>query len=121
MDPIDNPWCTDSLMQAMKEESAMNFLALLRENQPLTEFIQSRTTYLNEELATFYEIDSIKGQEMRRVTLSDPRRYGLFGQASALAVTSSPYQTSPIRRGEWVLNALLGTPPAPPSRCGHVE
>ena len=74
MDPIDNPWCTDSLMQAMKEESAMNFLALLRENQPLTEFIQSRTTYLNEELATFYEIDSIKGQEMRRVTLSDPRR-----------------------------------------------
>ena len=114
MDPIDNPWCTDSLMQAMKEESAMNFLALLRENQPLTEFIQSRTTYLNEELATFYEIDSIKGQEMRRVTLSDPRRYGLFGQASVLAVTSSPYQTSPIRRGEWVLNALLGTPPAPP-------
>ena len=114
LDPIDNPWCTDTLMAAMKKESAMGFTSLIREDKPLTELIQSRTTYVNEELAKFYKLKGVKGEEMRRVAHSDKRRYGLFGQASVLAVTSTPHRTSPIRRGEWILDSLLGTPPPPP-------
>lgn len=114
LDPIDNPWCTDTLMAAMKKESAMGFASLIRENKPLTELIQSKTTFVNEELAKFYKLKGVKGDEMRLVAHTDKRRYGLFGQASVLAVTSSPYRTSPIRRGEWILDSLLGTPPPPP-------
>ena len=114
LDPIDNPWCTDTLMAAMKKESAMGFASLIRDNKPLTELIQSKTTYVNEELAKFYKLKGVKGDEMRLVAHTDKRRYGLFGQASVLAVTSSPYRTSPIRRGEWILDSLLGTPPPPP-------
>ena len=114
LDPIDNPWCTDTLMTAMKQESAMGFTSLVRKNKPLSDLIQSKTTYVNEELAKFYKLKGVKGNEMRLVAHTDKRRYGLFGQASVLAVTSSPYRTSPIRRGEWILDSLLGTPPPPP-------
>lgn len=114
LDPIDNPWCTDTLMTAMKQESAMGFTSLVRNNKPLSDLIQSKTTYVNEELAKFYKLKGVKGNEMRLVAHTDKRRYGLFGQASVLAVTSSPYRTSPIRRGEWILDSLLGTPPPPP-------
>ena len=122
LDPIDNPWCTDTLMGAMKKESAMGFTSLIRENKPLTELIQSKTTYVNEELAKFYKMKGVKGDHMRRVVHTDKRRYGLFGQASVLAVTSTPHRTSPIRRGEWILDSLLGTPPPPPpSDAGELD
>ena len=122
LDPIDNPWCTDTLMAAMKKESAMGFASLIRDNKPLTELIQSKTTFVNEELAKFYKLKGVKGDEMRLVAHTDKRRYGLFGQASVLAVTSSPYRTSPIRRGEWILDSLLGTPPPPPpSDAGELD
>jgi hypothetical protein len=114
LDPIDNPWCTDTLMAAMKKESAMVFTALVRENRPLKNLIDSKNTFVNEELAKFYKLKGVEGMAMRRVSHTDKRRYGLFGQASVLAVTSSPHRTSPIRRGEWILNSLLGTPPPPP-------
>jgi len=114
LDPIDNPWCTDTLMAAMKKESAMVFTSLVRENRPLKNLIDSKNTFVNEELAKFYKLKGVKGTEMRRVSHTDKRRYGLFGQASVLAVTSSPHRTSPIRRGEWILSSLLGTPPPPP-------
>ncbi|MDE2641227.1 MAG: DUF1592 domain-containing protein [Verrucomicrobiota bacterium] len=114
LDPIDNPWCTDTLMAAMKKESAMVFTALVRENRPLKDLIDSKNTFVNEELAKFYKLKGVEGMAMRRVSHTDKRRYGLFGQASVLAVTSSPHRTSPIRRGEWILNSLLGTPPPPP-------
>lgn len=114
LDPIDNPWCTDTLMAAMKKESAMVFTALVRENRPLKDLIDSKNTFVNEELAKFYKLKGVEGMAMRRVSHTDKRRYGLFGQASVLAVTSSPHSTSPIRRGEWILSSLLGTPPPPP-------
>ena len=88
----------------------MGFTSLVRKNKPLSDLIQSKTTYVNEELAKFYKLKGVKGNEMRLVAHTDKRRYGLFGQASVLAVTSSPYRTSPIRRGEWILDSLLGTP-----------
>ena len=114
-DPIDNPWCTDSLMDAMKSESAMFFLSLLREDQPVPRLLDARYTFLNEELARFYGIRGVSGKQMRRVQLHpDSPRGGIFGHGSLLAVTSFPGRTSPVVRGRWILADLLGTPPPPP-------
>ncbi len=113
-DPIDNPWCTESLMSAMRSETAMFFVSLVRDNQPVTQLIEARHTFLNEELADFYGIEGIRGTRMRRVELKTPQRGGLIGQAALLTVTSFPGRTSPINRGRWVLANLLGTPPPPP-------
>ncbi|MEC9094213.1 MAG: DUF1592 domain-containing protein [Planctomycetota bacterium] len=112
-DPIDNPWCTDSLMAAMKKESAMFFHSVVRENRPVRELLTADYTFVNEELAKHYRLTGIKGKHMRRVNA--PRhRGGILGHASILAITSYPYQTSPVKRGTWVLTNLLGTPPPPP-------
>ena len=113
-DPIDNPWCTDSLMDAMKAESAMFFTALIRENQPLQQLVDAKYTFLNEELAKHYRLPGVKGQQMRRVELSTINRGGIFTQGSLLAVTSFPGRTSPVVRGKWILEDVLGTPPPPP-------
>ena len=113
-DPIDNPWCTDSLMAAMKSESAMFFTSLIRDNQPLQRLVNAQYTYLNEELANHYQLPGIKGNEMRRVALSTVNRGGIFTQGSLLAVTSFPGRTSPVIRGKWILEDVLGTPPPPP-------
>ena len=115
LDPIDNPWCTDSLMSAMRAETSMFFMSLLRENQSITRLIDARYTFLNEELAkTLYKIEGISGDHMRRVELDDPNRGGLLGQPSVLTVTSSYKTTSPVKRGNWILENVLGTPPPPP-------
>lgn len=113
-DPIDNPWCTDSLMDAMKSESAMFFTSLIRDNQPLQKLVDAQYTYLNEELAKHYQLPDIKGNKMRRVALNTVNRGGIFTQGSLLAVTSFPGRTSPVLRGKWILEDVLGTPPPPP-------
>lgn len=113
--PIDFPWCTDTLMDAMRAESSLFFMSLLREDRPIGELVDADYTYLNEELArTLYGMDTVSGDQMRRVELADANRGGLLGQASILAVTSNYNQTSPVKRGHWILETLLGTPPPPP-------
>lgn len=114
LDPIDNPWCTDTLMKAMRDESGMFFVTLLRENQPLHRLIDADFTYLNEELAAHYRIGGVRGDRMRRVALTNDRRGGILGHGSVLAVTSFPGRTSPVTRGKWILSDILGTPPPPP-------
>lgn len=114
LDPIDNPWCTDSLMDAMKAESSLFFVSLLRENQPLHRLIDADYTYINEELAEHYDMEGVQGEQMRRVALSNARRGGILGQGSIHAVTSFPHRTSPVVRGKWILETVLGTPPPPP-------
>ncbi len=114
LDPIDNPWCTESLMDAMKAESSLFFVSLLRENQPLHRLIDADYTYLNEELAGHYDLEGIQGGQMRRVALSNAQRGGILGQGSIHAVTSFPHRTSPVVRGKWILETVLGTPPPPP-------
>ncbi len=115
LDPIDNPWCTASLMTAMRDESALFFLSLLREDRPIHELIDADYTYVNEELAgTLYAMDGVRGEHMRRVALDDPNRGGVLGQPSILALTSNYKDTSPVKRGNYVLDVLLGTPPPPP-------
>lgn len=114
LDPTDNPWCTETLMQAMRDESSSFFNSLVRENQPLERLIDADYTFLNEELAEHYRIRFVHGDEIRRVQLKDDRRGGIFGQGSLLAVTSFPDRTSPVVRGKWILATVLGTPPPPP-------
>lgn len=114
LDPIDNPWCTDTLMDAMRAESSLFFVSLLQEDQTLDRMINADFTYLNEELARHYRIAGVQGSEMQRVRLTTTRRGGIFGQGSLLAVTSFPDRTSPVVRGKWILSEVLGTPPPPP-------
>ncbi len=115
LDPIDNPWSTASLMTAMRDESSLFFLSLLRDNRPIKTLIDADYTYVNEELAkTLYGMEDIRGDHMRRVLLEDPNRGGVLGQPSVLAVTSNYKDTSPVKRGNYVLDVLLGTPPPPP-------
>ena len=112
--PIDNPWCTDSLCDAMLKESGMFFHSLVTANAPIDRLIDGDYTFLNEELAKHYKIPGIQGDAMRRVALDGQPRGGILSHASVLAITSFPGRTSPVLRGNWILSELLGTPPPPP-------
>lgn len=114
MDPIDNPWCTETLMTAMRLETSMLLNHAFRTNVSATELLLADYTFVNEELAQHYRIPNIRGDNMRKINLLSPHRGGLLGQGSLLAVTSFPGRTSPIVRGNWVLTTVLGTPPPPP-------
>ncbi|MGB1929062.1 MAG: DUF1592 domain-containing protein [Mariniblastus sp.] len=113
-DPIDNPWCTESLMTAMRAESALFLHSLIRNDRPLSELINARYTFLNEELANHYRIRGITGEAMRKVNLKTQLRGGILTQASVLSITAFPDRTSPVVRGHWVLDTILGTPPPEP-------
>jgi hypothetical protein len=111
---IDNPWATDSLIAAMKDESAMLFNSVVRNNAPLDRLIDADYTFVNEELAKHYQMSGVRGDKMRQVSLQTSPRRGILGHGSILAVTSFPGRTSPVIRGNWILSELLGTPPPPP-------
>ncbi|MFO1451174.1 MAG: DUF1592 domain-containing protein [Opitutaceae bacterium] len=109
------PRLSTSLRQAMQEETEMLFAHVLREDRPLTELIDANYTFLNEELARHYGVPGVAGRAMRKVVLPpDSPRGGVLTQGTVLAVTSNPTRTSPVKRGVFVLEAILGTPPAPP-------
>jgi len=114
LDPIDNPWCTDSLMTAMRRETELHLLHLMRENRPAHELVHAPYTFLNEELARHYRIRGVEGDAMRKVSLQTANRGGVLSHGAVLAITSYPDRTSPVRRGTWILDNLLGTPPPPP-------
>jgi mono/diheme cytochrome c family protein len=114
-DPDVFPEFDPSLRKAFQQETQMFFNAILRDNRPLTEFLDAKYTFLNERLAQFYGIHGVYGPQFRRVGLTDAKRGGLLSQGSILTVTSYPNRTSVVQRGKWVLENLLGTPPpAPP-------
>jgi hypothetical protein len=93
----------------------MSFAHVLREDRSLVELIDADYTFLNEELAKHYGIDGVSGREMRKVPLpADSPRGGVLTQGTVLAVTSNPTRTSPVKRGVFILEKILGTPPAPP-------
>jgi hypothetical protein len=101
----------------MKEESELFFEFILKNNRPIKELISARYSFLNERLAEFYDISEVLGSEHRLVDLHEhPERGGILGQGTFLLVTSNPTRTSPVKRGLFVLDNLLGTPapPAPP-------
>ena len=114
LDPIDNPWCTDTLMIAMRDESSLFVLSLLRDNQPIRRLIDADYTYVNEELATtLYGMEGIEGEHMRRVRLDDPNRGGYLGHGSVLALTSNYKDTSPVKRGHLRPRRAARHPAAP--------
>jgi len=113
-DPQKFPEWGPELRDAMRTETRMFFEALLRENRPLEEFLDARFTFLNDRLAKHYGVAGITGPEFRRVQLASGQRGGILGQASVLTVSSYPTRTSPVIRGKYVLQNILGTPPPPP-------
>lgn len=111
------PQMTPSLRKAMLEEARLFFESIVRENQSVFRFVDSDYTYLNEPLAKLYGLEqSVPGLTMRRVSLKNPNRGGILGMPATLATTSFPNRTSPVRRGVWVLEQILGEhiPPPPP-------
>ena len=104
----------ESLRADFVQETELFFDSILREDRSVTELLTADYTFLNERLAKHYGITNVYGSDFRRVTLSDETRRGLLGQGSILTVTSYPDRTSPVGRGKWVLENVLGTPPPPP-------
>jgi mono/diheme cytochrome c family protein len=102
------------LREAMKTETTMFFEHVLRENRPVSDFLNANYTFLNERLAAHYGIEGVSGPEFRKVALTTNRRGGVLSQAGVLTVSSYPTRTSPVIRGKYVLQNLLGIPPAPP-------
>jgi hypothetical protein len=104
----------NGLRSAMQGETETFFHFLLTENRSVLEFLSADYTFVNERLARHYGIEGVEGREFQRVALDPARRRGLLTHASVLTVTSDPTRTSPVKRGKWVLENLLGTPPPPP-------
>jgi hypothetical protein len=105
----------DALRQSFRRETELFFDSIVREDRSALDLLRADYTFVNERLATHYGIPNIKGNHFRRVTFGpDSKRRGLLGQGSILTVTSYPDRTSPVIRGKWILENLLGTPPPPP-------
>ncbi len=105
----------DNLRQAFRRETELFFDSILKEDRSAVDFISANYTFLNERLAKHYGIPGIVGSRFRRVTLpADSVRGGLFGQGSILTVTSYGNRTSPVLRGKWVMENILGVAPPPP-------
>jgi hypothetical protein len=103
-----------TLSDAMTKETELLFDSLRTEDRSVVDLLTANYTFVNERLARFYGIPDILGNRFRRVSLTDPNRYGILGQGSILMLTSTATRTSPVQRGKWVLEVLLGTPPPPP-------
>jgi len=105
----------DNLRQAFRRETGMHFENVLREDRSVLELLKTDHTFLNERLAKHYGIPHVYGDRFRRVALGpEDERGGLLRQGSVLTVTSYATRTSPVLRGKWVLENILGTPPPPP-------
>jgi mono/diheme cytochrome c family protein len=113
-DPDKFPEWNPELKEAMRTETSLFFDSILRENRPISEFLNARYTFLNETLAKFYGIEGVTGPEFRRVELSAGQRGGILGQASVMTVSSYPSRTSVVLRGKYLLENILGSPPPPP-------
>ena len=106
---------TPEVRSAMKQEVEAYFRHVIREDRSVLEFLQSDYTFVNETLAPVYGIPNITGPEMRLVKLPpDDLRGGVLTMGGVLTVTSNPTRTSPVKRGKWILENILGSPPAPP-------
>jgi mono/diheme cytochrome c family protein len=105
----------DNLRHAFAEESRLFFDSIMREDRSVLDLLAANYTFVNERLARHYGIGHVYGSQFRRVTLPDSSRAGILGQGSLLMATSHADRTSPVRRGKWILENVLGAPPpAPP-------
>ena len=114
-DPKTFPQMTPNLRTAMMEEARLFFESIVHENQSVARFVDSDYTFLNEPLGKVYDLEqSVRGLKMRRVKLTNPNRGGILGMPATLATTSFPNRTSPVNRGVWVLEQILGEHVPPP-------
>jgi mono/diheme cytochrome c family protein len=111
----DSPDFDENLRRSFQRETELLFRTIVREDRPIIDLLDADFTFVDERLATHYGMDGIRGSRVRRVPLAanDPRR-GLLGHGSVLTVTSAANRTSPVVRGKWVLDNLLGMPPPQP-------
>jgi hypothetical protein len=113
-DALDYPYYDETLADAMSRETVLLFDHLVRADRPLMELVTADYTLVNERLARHYGISGVSGPGFKRVNYPDDRRRGVLGHASILTLTSHGNRTSPVLRGKWVLEVLLGSPPPPP-------
>lgn len=103
----------DDLRRSMIRETELTFRGILIENRPVIDFLLGEFSFMNARLARHYGIPGVEGDQFRRVPLVGTPRRGLLTQASILTLTSNPTRTSPVNRGKWILETVLGTPPPP--------
>jgi hypothetical protein len=103
-----------NLRQAFRKETELLFANVLHEDASVIELLSADYTHVDERLARHYGIASVRGSRFRRVELGGSERRGLLGHGSVLTVTSAPNRTSPVKRGQWILENVLGTPAPPP-------
>ena len=113
-DALSFPYFDESLADAMSRETELLFQHLVRADRPALELLTADYTFVNERLARHYGINGVSGPEFRKVSYSDDTRRGLLGHGSVLTLTSHGNRTSPVLRGKWVLEVLLGSAPPPP-------
>jgi hypothetical protein len=97
-----------------KKELTLFMDSILRSDRSVVDLLTADHTYVNEELALLYGMENVKGGEFRRVTLKDPKRFGLLGKGAVLMTTANPDRTAPVLRGAWIMERILGTPQANP-------
>ena len=113
-DPNFYPNFYDDLANDMRRETQLFFNSLVREDKSVLDLFRADYTFVNERLARHYGIPAVSGDAFRKVQYPDDRRRGLLGQGSILVQTSLANRTSPVLRGKWVMEVLMGTPPPPP-------
>jgi hypothetical protein len=113
-DPRVFPDFDEELREAFRQESQLFFESQLRDDRSALELLNANYTFVNERLAKHYGIPNVFGSHFRRVAVADESRRGLLGQGNFLTVTSRTTRTSPVLRGKWVLENLVGAPPPPP-------
>jgi hypothetical protein len=114
-DPRLYPTFDDDLRNAFREEMRLFLDSVLRsDDASVLDLLAADYTFVNERLARHYGIPSVRGGQFRRVHLDDERRFGLFGKGSVLMVSSYPDRTSPVLRGAWIMEQVVGAPPSPP-------
>lgn len=113
-DPEKFPEYNVELRDAFRRETEMLFEAVVKEDLSVMTFLDAGFTFVNERLAKHYGLEGVSGDQFRKVPLADARRGGVLTQGSVLTISSYPTRTSPVIRGKWILENLLGTPPPPP-------
>jgi mono/diheme cytochrome c family protein len=113
-DPNVFPEFDVRLKADMRRETELFAAAIIREDRSVLDFLQGRFTFVNQRLAEHYGLSGVTGDEFQRVNFSDQKRTGVLTQASILTLTSNPGRTSPVKRGKWILENILGSPPPDP-------
>jgi mono/diheme cytochrome c family protein len=113
-DPFVYPAFDRPLRTSLRREMEMFIDSVFHDDRSVVDLLTANYTFVNERLAAHYGIENILGDQFRRVTLTDPNRFGLLGKGAVLMVTAYPNRTSPVLRGAYILENIMGTPPAPP-------